>query len=57
MTAEEFEATYTLALDAILEAMAENAEIDPEKFYSMTCLIENLRFFSPVLYSAIKKKG
>ncbi|MHC2990404.1 hypothetical protein OB13_01965 [Pontibacter sp. HJ8] len=55
MTEEEFNATYAGALDALLEVMAENAEIDPEKFYSMACILENLRFFSPVLYGAIRK--
>jgi hypothetical protein len=55
MTAEEFNANYTQALDAVLVAMAENEEIDPERFYSIACLVENMRFFSPVLYSAIKK--
>ncbi|GAB3195224.1 hypothetical protein ABID22_003608 [Pontibacter aydingkolensis] len=55
MTKEEFENKFGETLDAIVEAMAENTEIDPEKFYSMACIIENLRFFSPVLYGAIKK--
>lgn len=55
LTEEEFNTNYTEALDAILEVMAENAEIDPEKFYSMACILENLRFFSPVLYGAIRK--
>ncbi|WP_162912064.1 hypothetical protein [Pontibacter actiniarum] len=54
MTKEEFDATFSESLNAILEAMAENAEIDPEKFYSMACVIENLRFFSPVLFGAIR---
>ncbi|WP_299824876.1 hypothetical protein [uncultured Pontibacter sp.] len=57
MTAEQFREKYTEALDTILEAMAENAEVDPEKFYSMACVLENLRYFSPVLYGAIKKKA
>lgn len=53
MTEEEFDANYTEALDAVLEAMAENEGIDPQKFFGMTCILENLRFFSPVLYGAI----
>ncbi|MFC6997938.1 hypothetical protein [Rufibacter roseus] len=53
MTEEEFDANYTAALDAVLEAMAEHEEIDPQKFFGMTCILENLRFFSPVLYGAI----
>lgn len=56
MTEEEFQANYTQALDAIIEAMAEEQEINPEKFYSMICVLENLRFFSPVLYGAIRSK-
>ncbi|WP_197088664.1 hypothetical protein [Rufibacter radiotolerans] len=55
MTEEEFDANYADALENILVAMAENSEIAPEKFYNMACLIENLRFFSPVLYCAILK--
>jgi hypothetical protein len=57
MTEEEFDTNYTDALDAVLGAMAENSEIDPEKFYSMACLLENLRFFSPVLYGIIRNAG
>lgn len=56
MTKEEFDEKFTGTLDALLEAMAENPDIDPEKFYSMTCILENLRFFSPVLYGAILNK-
>jgi hypothetical protein len=56
MTEEEFDARYTRALDIVLEVMADEPEIDPEKFYSVVCLLENLRFFSPVLYGAIRKK-
>ncbi|SFH14012.1 hypothetical protein [Pontibacter chinhatensis] len=56
MTEEEFQANYTQALDAIIEAMADEQEINPDKFYSMVCVLENLRFFSPVLYGAIRSK-
>lgn len=56
MTKEEFDEKFTGTLDALAEAMAENPDIDPEKFYSMTCILENLRFFSPVLYGAIQNK-
>ncbi|MCC9168608.1 hypothetical protein [Pontibacter harenae] len=57
MTEEEFDDKFTATLDALLIAMAEDSEIDPKKFYSMTCILENLRFFSPVLYGAIRKPG
>lgn len=53
MTEEEFDTNYAEALDTVLEAMAESSEIAPDKFYNMTCILENLRFFSPVLYGAI----
>lgn len=56
MTEEEFDRNFVKTLDTVLESMAESAEIDLEKFYSVACVIENLRFFSPVLYSAIKNK-
>lgn len=56
MTKEAFDEKITGILDALVEAMAENPDIDPEKFYSMACILENLRFFSPVLYGAIKSK-
>ncbi|MGV3586486.1 MAG: hypothetical protein ACO1OF_05765 [Adhaeribacter sp.] len=53
MTKEEFDDSYAQALNNIVIAMAENPEVDPKKFYSMTCILENLRFFSPVIYGAI----
>lgn len=56
MTEEEFDATFTYTLDVLLATMAEEPEIDPEKFFSMACVLENLRYFSPVLYGAIRKK-
>ncbi|MFD2999308.1 hypothetical protein ACFS7Z_02960 [Pontibacter toksunensis] len=56
MTKEEFNSKFKETLDTILLAMAENSEINPEKFYSMTCVLENLSFFSPILYGAIKNK-
>ncbi|MEJ8802007.1 hypothetical protein [Pontibacter sp. H249] len=55
MTEEEFKDMFGETLDPVLEAMAENAEVNPDKFFSMACILENLRFFSPILYGAIKK--
>ncbi|WP_190277518.1 hypothetical protein [Adhaeribacter rhizoryzae] len=43
MTKEEFDNSYAQALTNIVVAMAENPEIDPKKFYNMTCILENLR--------------
>ncbi|PVY39739.1 hypothetical protein [Pontibacter virosus] len=56
MTEEEFDATFTYTLDVLLATMAEEPEIDPEKFYNMACILENLRFFSPVLYGVMQQK-
>ena len=53
MTEEEFDSRYEEALHSIIAALAECPEIDPEKFYNMACVLENLRFFSPVLYGLI----
>ncbi|CAM3598096.1 hypothetical protein POKO110462_11320 [Pontibacter korlensis] len=55
MTQEEFDERFRETLDELLLAIAESSEIDLNKFYSMTCILENLRFFSPVLYGAIAK--
>lgn len=54
MTEKEFDAQFRETLDYLVEAMAENAEIDVEKFYGMTCFLENLAFFSPVIYGMIE---
>jgi hypothetical protein len=54
---EEFENTFKQAQDTFLEAMAENSEISVEKFYSMACIMENLYFFSPVLFDLLKPKS
>lgn len=55
MTKEEFEIQFRETLDCLVEAMAENAEIDVKKFYGMTCFLENLAFFSPVIYGMIEE--
>lgn len=55
MTEKEFDANLVEALDNIVASMADNPDVDLEKFYSMTCVIENLRFFSPVFYAALIK--
>ncbi|MFB9862250.1 hypothetical protein [Rufibacter immobilis] len=56
MTEKEFDDKLVETLDNFLLSMAESPEVEVEKFYNMTCLLENLRFFSPVLYSAIRNK-
>ncbi|TPE46008.1 hypothetical protein [Pontibacter mangrovi] len=57
MTQEEFNSAFNDTLDELLLAMAETPEVDLEKFYSMACIMENLMYFSPVLYAALKPKN
>ena len=52
---EEFDEQFKASLDNLLEGMAENAEIDVKKFYTMACILENLSFFSPVFYGILKE--
>ncbi len=54
LSKEDFNYKVQEALDTILIAMAEHPEVDPKKFYSMACILENLAFFSPVVYDAIQ---
>jgi hypothetical protein len=54
MTPEEFDLKFKAVLDALVEGMAENSEIDVKKFYGMTYFLENLSFFSPVIYGLIE---
>ena len=53
MNQEEFDLKFKEVLDALVESMAENSEIDVKKFYGMTYFLENLSFFSPVIYGLI----
>ncbi len=52
---EEFDSRFKETLDHLLEEMAQNSEISVNKFYSMTCILENLAFFSPVIFGLLKK--
>lgn len=54
LSEEEFTEQFTEALDTVIGAMAENPEIEPTKFFSMVCVLENLQFFSPVIYGALR---
>jgi len=56
LTKEEFDIKIRETMDNLITAMAEHEDINPEKFYNMTCILENLAFFSPVIYGAIKSK-
>lgn len=54
MTKEEFDNSVRETVDTLLLNMAEHPEVDPEKFYSMACILENLAFFSPIIFSALQ---
>jgi hypothetical protein len=56
MTKEEFDQRFKEALDALLVYMAEHPEVEPKKFFHMTCILENLSYFGPVIYGAIQQK-
>jgi len=53
---EEFNGQFTEVIENVIEAMAETPEIEPARFFNMVCVLENLQFFAPVIYSAIKPK-
>ncbi len=52
----EFNEKFQDTVDNILVALAEHEEVNPEKFYSMACMLENLAFFSPVIYGVLQQK-
>lgn len=56
LSQDEFNDKFKEAQDILLKAMADDPQVDLEKFYSMTCFLENLYFFSPVLYHLMKQK-
>ena len=51
----EFNEQFIQTLETVKETMAETPEIDPEKFFGMVCILENLQFFGPVIYGALRK--
>ena len=55
LSKEEFDDKMQEGLDAILLALAEQEEVNPEKFFSLACIVENLAFFSPVLYGMLRQ--
>lgn len=55
LTKEEFDTRFAETLDALLVTMAESPDIDVRKFYSMTFILENLRYLSPVLFGMIQQ--
>jgi hypothetical protein len=55
ITKEAFNDKFQETLDDLLIAMAGQEEISPDKFFSMACILENLAFFSPVIYSVLQE--
>lgn len=56
MDKERFNNQFREAIDQLIEEMAENSKISLSKFYGITCFLENLIFFSPVLHAMVEKK-
>jgi len=54
ITKEEFGENIREAVDKLLSSLAEHEDINPDKFYNMVCILENLAFFSPVIYSVLR---
>ena len=52
---EEFDSKFRETLDTLIQGMAESSDINLESFYNMTCILENLAFFSPVIFDFIQK--
>ena len=52
---EEFNSKFRETLDNLIQNMAENSEVNVESFYNMACILENLAFFSPVVFDLIQK--
>lgn len=57
ITKEEFNEQFKETVDTLILAMAKHEEVNLEKFYSMACMLENLAFFSPVIYGALKNSS
>ncbi len=56
LTEEEFDNQFKETLDGLVQHLADNAEVSPEAFYHMTCVLENLSFFGPFLYDLLQKQ-
>jgi hypothetical protein len=52
---EDFECQFRETLDTLIETLADHPEIDLKEFYTMTCVLENLSFFGPVIYDLLQK--
>lgn len=56
LSKEEFDHQFKETLDGLIGEMASHSDVNVKNFYKMTCILENLAFFSPVLYDFIKKR-
>jgi hypothetical protein len=52
---EEFDNKFKETLDTLIQNMAESPDINVKNFYNMTCVLENLAFFSPVIFDLIQQ--
>jgi hypothetical protein len=52
---EEFDNQFRETLDTLIQNMAESPEVNVNNFYHMTCVLENLAFFSPVIFDLIQQ--
>jgi len=56
MDREQFDRDFCQAIDNLIAEMADNSNISLKKFYAMTCFMENLAYFGPVLHDMVEKK-
>ncbi len=54
MSKKEFQEEFKKGTDQLLEYYAYQPSVDPDKYYTMICLLENLTFFSPVIFDLMK---
>jgi hypothetical protein len=50
---EEFDQKFKEALDQAILLLAEDPDIGLDKFWGLSCFLENLSHFSPVLYGVL----
>ncbi len=52
---EDFDSQFRETLETVIQQMADHPGIGLKEFYSMTCFLENLSFFGPVIYGLLRK--
>ena len=50
----EFTQRWLEEADKSIEWLAYHPDVKPDKFYTMTCMLENMAFFAPVIYDMLK---